>query len=118
MGCIIAASKDSRIKTVVSLAAPHLGKTHFDNEYTEEFRSEIDWESVLSASRNIRIPIQFQVGTHDSFAANNTKTYFDVVNSSSKEFIPIEGGNHVQFIDDDFILSRSASYGLFIIASI
>ena len=112
MASIIVASKDSRIKAVVSLAAPYMKNKNFDDESAKELKSEIDWDSVLSASYKITIPAQFQVGTLDAFAADNAEIYFTAVNSSSKEFIAIEGGNHVQFIDDDSILTRSAYYGL------
>lgn len=113
MATIIAASSDSRIKVAVSLAAPYLGNTSFGDQYTDAFRSMIDWDSVLSASRTITIPIQFQVGTRDAFAANNTKIYFEAANSSVKEFVTIEGGNHVQFIDDANILSYSTLSSVF-----
>lgn len=112
MAAIIAASSDPRIKVVVSLAAPYMKDEHYDDEYAEELRVNIDWDCVLSASHNISIPVQFQVGSLDAFAANNAETYFKAANSSLKEFITIEGGNHVQYLDDKPIWSHSSLEGL------
>lgn len=112
MAALIAASKNLNIKAVVSLAAPYMKEKQYDEEYAEKIRSEIDWDSVLSASGNLTKPVQFQVGTLDAFAADNAVKYFEAANSSFKEFVTIEGGNHVQFLDDKVVLSISTLSGL------
>jgi len=111
MAALITASKDLNIKAIVSLAAPYLKDKHFDDEYADELLSEIDWDSVLSASRNITIPVQFQVGTRDALASDSAIIYYEASNSASKEFVSIEGGNHVQYLDEEYVWSRSSLYG-------
>lgn len=111
MAALIAASRDLNIKAIVSLAAPYLRDKHFNDEYADELLSEIDWEGVLSASRNITIPVQFQVGTRDALASDSAIIYYEASNSVSKEFVSIEGGNHVQYLDEEYVWSMSSLYG-------
>jgi predicted dienelactone hydrolase len=61
-----------------------------------------DMASVLTAARNITVPIQLQVGTNDGFVppASVLQMYTDFLsNSTVKEYIAITGGNHIGFID-------------------
>ncbi len=105
MAAIVAASRNPKIKAAVILAAPYMKDKQFDDEYAEKLRLEIDWDGVLTASRSINVPIQFQVGTRDAFASDNAGKYYEAVNSSLKEFVTIEGGNHVQYLDDEAVWS-------------
>jgi dienelactone hydrolase len=59
--------------------------------------------SVLSAARNITVPIQLQVGTLDGLvpAEDVLKMYTKYLsNSTIKEYLAITGGNHIGFVDE------------------
>jgi dienelactone hydrolase len=59
--------------------------------------------SVLSAARNITVPIQLQVGTDDGWVppADVLQMYTDFLsNNTVKEYLAITGGNHIGFIDE------------------
>jgi dienelactone hydrolase len=59
--------------------------------------------SVLSAARNITVPVQLQVGTNDGFVspASVLEMYTEYLsNSTVKEYLVITGGNHIGFIDE------------------
>jgi dienelactone hydrolase len=59
--------------------------------------------SVLSAARNITVPIQLQVGTLDGLVppASVLQMYTEYLsNSTVKEYLAITGGNHIGFIDE------------------
>ena len=58
---------------------------------------------MLSAARNITVPIQLQVGTNDGWVppASVLQMYTDFLsNSTVKEYLMITGGNHIGFIDE------------------
>jgi fermentation-respiration switch protein FrsA (DUF1100 family) len=59
--------------------------------------------SVLSAARNITVPVQLQVGTNDDLVspASVLQMYSEYLsNSTVKEYLAITGGNHIGFIDE------------------
>jgi predicted dienelactone hydrolase len=59
--------------------------------------------SVLSAARNITVPVQLQVGTNDGFVPPGSvlQLYTDFLsNDTVKEYLVITGGNHIGFIDE------------------
>jgi dienelactone hydrolase len=61
--------------------------------------------SVLSAARNITVPIQLQVGANDGLVppASVLQMYTEYLsNRTVKEYLAITGGNHIGFIDDFF----------------
>jgi len=61
--------------------------------------------SVISAARNITVPIQVQVGNNDGMVppAHVLPFYTEFIpNTTVKEYLVITGGNHVGFIDDFF----------------
>jgi len=61
--------------------------------------------SVLSAARNITVPIQLQVGANDGLvpSADVLQIYTDFIpNGTVKEYLAITGGNHIGFIDEFF----------------
>jgi predicted dienelactone hydrolase len=70
--------------------------------------------SVLSAARNITVPIQLQVGTVDGFVppASVLRMYSDYLsNNTVKEYLLITGGNHIGFIDE-FYAHWAQQHGL------
>jgi dienelactone hydrolase len=59
--------------------------------------------TVLSAARNITVPLQLQVGTDDGLVppASVLQMYTKYLsNSTVKEYLTISGGNHIGFIDE------------------
>jgi len=59
--------------------------------------------SVMSAARNITVPIQLQVGTLDGLVSPQdvVKMYTSFLsNGTIKEYVAITGGNHIGFIDE------------------
>ena len=111
MAAIIAASTNLRIKAVVALAAPYMQDEHFNDQSMEAMKNIINWTSTLKAAQNMTTPIQFQVGTRDAFTTGNDRIYFEATQASVKEILTIEGGNHVQFIDNNRIFSRASLEG-------
>ena len=61
--------------------------------------------SVISAARNITVPVQLQVGTIDGLVSPEDvlKMYTQYLsNSTIKEYLAITGGNHLGFIDEHY----------------
>ncbi|MCJ7571412.1 MAG: dienelactone hydrolase family protein [Candidatus Thermoplasmatota archaeon] len=59
--------------------------------------------SVFNAAQNIIVPIQLQVGTVDKLVPPNhvKKIYTQhITNDTNKEYLSINGGNHIGFIDE------------------
>ncbi len=59
--------------------------------------------SVYNAAQNIKVPIQLQVGTVDKLVPPNhvKKIYTQhITNNTNKEYLCINGGNHIGFIDE------------------
>ncbi|MEA1958826.1 MAG: dienelactone hydrolase family protein [Chloroflexota bacterium] len=60
---------------------------------------------TMSAARNTSVPIQLQIGTADSFVPPERVSpyYFDLIpDTAAKEYIVIDGGNHIGFLDQVF----------------
>jgi dienelactone hydrolase len=60
---------------------------------------------VLSAARNITVPLQLQVGTVDRLVPPNRvlDIYMNyLTNGTVKEYLAITGGNHLGFIDEQY----------------
>jgi len=58
---------------------------------------------VASAARNITVPIQLQVGTHDGWIPPEDvlRKYVEYLsNETVKEYLSITGGNHIGYIDE------------------
>ncbi len=59
--------------------------------------------SVFNAAQNIKVPIQLQVGTVDKLVPpNHVKRIYTqyITNNTNKEYLCINGGNHIGFIDE------------------
>ncbi len=60
---------------------------------------------TMAAARNIRVPIQIQVGTNDGMVPPaNARPYYDAVipGVTIKEYVEINGGNHIGFLDETY----------------
>jgi pimeloyl-ACP methyl ester carboxylesterase len=81
LGSLLAAGEDDRIKKVVALAPPLL----------EE-------EALPYPKSDLNIPVQIQCGTKDSLFEGDQK-FYNMLKAPKKEFIKINGGDHIQYID-------------------
>jgi dienelactone hydrolase len=84
LGALIAGSEDSRIKCIVGLAPALMP----------------EFITIPKGIYNIPAPVQLQIGECDGLIPpKNVKTFFDSLNSHQKEYLEIEGGNHIRFTD-------------------
>jgi dienelactone hydrolase len=68
------------------------------------FSSEGDTDT-MAAARNIRIPTQIQVGTNDGLVPPaDARPFYDAVipDETIKEYVEINGGNHIGFLDETY----------------
>jgi len=97
-GCILATEADSRIDAAVGLAPFYVDLDDVEGiwEIMAQFHKD-----VYEACENITVPIQLQVGQNDRFVQPNwvEAAYDDVPNTTTKEFLVIEGASHGGYID-------------------
>ena len=91
-GCIEAAgATDSEVDAAVPLAPAGYNSSYIT--------------ATMNAAKNVSIPIQFQVGSNDSFVPPDhvLPFYIDLIpDSTTKEYIVINGGNHIGFLNWNF----------------
>ena len=102
LGGLMAGCQDHRIKCIVGLA-PAVLPEHL---------------SIPKEIYDIPTPIQLQIGSNDGLIhPENVKTFFSGLNSKQKNYIEIEGGNHMRFMDKTMTsvigeyVSRSGALG-------
>jgi dienelactone hydrolase len=97
-GCIEAAgATDSEVDAAVPLAP---------GDYNSSYIT-----ATMNAAKNISVPVQLQVGSNDSFVPPERvfPFYADLIpDSTIKEYIVIDGGNHIGFLTWNF--AEIASY--------
>jgi len=58
-------------------------------------------EPVEQAAQQVTVPIQLQVGSEDGLVSpESVRKLYDLIPSTSKEFLEIPGANHVGFLDE------------------
>jgi dienelactone hydrolase len=95
-GVLLAAAQDSRIRAVVSMAAPSPNMTI--NIPFLPSPSQI-FGPVYAAAGSISVPVQLMAGSSDTLVpVSATEVYYPVL-GQPKEFVEIAGAGHLDYID-------------------
>jgi predicted dienelactone hydrolase len=108
-GVLLAASQDSRISAVVSMAppSPNMTPSLFSQLLFSSMPSPQEtFGSVYQAAKLIRVPVLIIAGNSDTIVSPlATKDYYPVL-STTKEFVEITGVGHLDYTD----IFSNASY--------
>ena len=110
-GALLAASQDSRISAVVSMAAPSPNMTSTMMGMPPPSQT---FGPVYEAAKLIRVPTQIMAGSSDTIVPPSASEYYYPVLGGPKEFVEIAGAGHLDFIDNILgILSNPAYQQIF-----
>ena len=88
LGALIAGSEDTRIKCIVGLAPAILPEVF----------------TVPKEIYSISIPTQLQIGSNDGIIPpENIKGFFNKLNTKHRNYVHIEGGNHIRFLNKNLV---------------